>query len=176
MDDEDVQSGVVLGLGSNLGDREAAPRRGARARSTRAALASRAVSSLYETEPVGGPPQGSYLNAVADGETALSPGGAPRRRASRSEREVGPRAQRAPTRRAPSTSTSSSSATSCVRAAGLTAPAPAAARAALRARAAGRDRARRAASRARPHASRSCWPPARTTRAVERLGPAAGAR
>ena len=32
-------------------------------------------SALYLTEPVGGPPQGWYLNAVAEVETALSPEG-----------------------------------------------------------------------------------------------------
>ncbi len=52
---------AVLGLGSNLGDR---------AFHLRAAVASladevTAVSSVYETEPVGGPEQGAYLNLVA---------------------------------------------------------------------------------------------------------------
>jgi 2-amino-4-hydroxy-6-hydroxymethyldihydropteridine diphosphokinase len=32
-----------------------------------------ALSSIYETEPVGGPAQGPYLNLVAGAETALSP-------------------------------------------------------------------------------------------------------
>ena len=63
---------VYLGLGSNLGDREAHLERGL------AALAARGVrllatSSVYETEPVGGPPQGAYLNLVAEGETSLGP-------------------------------------------------------------------------------------------------------
>jgi 2-amino-4-hydroxy-6-hydroxymethyldihydropteridine diphosphokinase len=63
---------VFLGLGSNLGDREAQLRRAL------AGLARRGMelgprSSLYETEPVGGPPQGWFLNAVARGETELSP-------------------------------------------------------------------------------------------------------
>ena len=72
MDNEGVASGVVLGLGSNLGDREATiaqalARLGARGyRVTR-------TSSLYLTEPVGGPPQGWFVNAVADGETELRP-------------------------------------------------------------------------------------------------------
>jgi len=41
-----------------------------------------AISPVYETEPVGGPPQPDYLNAVVAVETALSPGscwGWPRR-------------------------------------------------------------------------------------------------
>jgi 2-amino-4-hydroxy-6-hydroxymethyldihydropteridine diphosphokinase len=67
-----VQASAVLGLGSNLGDREAAIAEALarlEARGFRRSLA----SSLYLTEPVGGPPQGFFLNAVAAGETDLSP-------------------------------------------------------------------------------------------------------
>lgn len=57
-----------LGLGSNLGDREA---------HLREAVASLdevvAVSGAYESEPLGGPEQGPYLNAVVALETARSP-------------------------------------------------------------------------------------------------------
>ena len=67
-----MASGVVLGLGSNLGDREAAIA-GALARLAGRGYHAARTSSLYLTEPVGGPPQGWFLNAVADGETALSP-------------------------------------------------------------------------------------------------------
>jgi 2-amino-4-hydroxy-6-hydroxymethyldihydropteridine diphosphokinase len=67
-----MASGVVLGLGSNLGDREAAIA-GALARLAERGYRAARTSSLYLTEPVGGPPQGWFLNAVADGETALSP-------------------------------------------------------------------------------------------------------
>ncbi len=31
------------------------------------------ISSIIETDPVGGPPQGKFLNAVAECETALTP-------------------------------------------------------------------------------------------------------
>jgi 2-amino-4-hydroxy-6-hydroxymethyldihydropteridine diphosphokinase len=64
--------GVFLGLGSNLGDRE---RNLSEALSLLAASDFRTTreSALYETEPVGGPPQGAYLNRVAEGETDLSP-------------------------------------------------------------------------------------------------------
>ncbi len=53
---------VVLGLGSNLGDRlgylkQAVSR-------IRDAACFHAVSPIYETDPVGGPPQGAYLNAA----------------------------------------------------------------------------------------------------------------
>ena len=67
-----MQTGVVLGLGSNLGDREAAiagALDGLRARGFHQSLS----SSLYLTEPVGGPPQGPFLNAVAAGDTPLAP-------------------------------------------------------------------------------------------------------
>ncbi len=52
---------AFLGLGSNLGDRLAHLRRAV------AALPDVvAVSPVYETEPVGGPPQGPYLNVVVE--------------------------------------------------------------------------------------------------------------
>ena len=63
---------VYLGLGSNLGDREGHLDQGLAALATRG-LRVAAVSSIYETEPVGGPAQGPYLNLVAAAETALSP-------------------------------------------------------------------------------------------------------
>ena len=60
---------AYLGLGSNLGDREA------RLREAIAALEEVvAVSGAYETEPLGGPGgQGPYLNAVVALETERSP-------------------------------------------------------------------------------------------------------
>jgi 2-amino-4-hydroxy-6-hydroxymethyldihydropteridine diphosphokinase len=59
---------AFLGLGSNLGDR---------AGYLRAAVAAlgphglRATSDVYETEPVGGPEQGAFLNLVAELDTDL---------------------------------------------------------------------------------------------------------
>ena len=64
---------VFLGLGSNLGDREAALARAAALLGGRG-FRTMARSSLHLTEPVGGPPQGWFLNAVLQGETALTPG------------------------------------------------------------------------------------------------------
>lgn len=59
---------AFLALGSNLGDRMA---------HLRAAVAGLpdvvAVSPVYETDPVGGPEQGAYLNAVVELDTDLSP-------------------------------------------------------------------------------------------------------
>ena len=63
---------VFLGLGSNLGDREAAIA-AALARLAERGFRTARRSSLWLTEPVGGPPQGWFLNLVAEGETALAP-------------------------------------------------------------------------------------------------------
>jgi 2-amino-4-hydroxy-6-hydroxymethyldihydropteridine diphosphokinase len=61
---------VFLELGSNLGAREATL---SAALDALKGLRAVRTSSLYETEPVGGPPQGYYLNQVVGGETALPP-------------------------------------------------------------------------------------------------------
>jgi 2-amino-4-hydroxy-6-hydroxymethyldihydropteridine diphosphokinase len=63
---------VVLGLGSNVGDRLAQLRGGLAV--LRAELSVTAVSPVYETAPVGGPEQGPYLNAVvlADADTPVA--------------------------------------------------------------------------------------------------------
>ena len=63
---------IYLGLGSNLGDRLAnltAALRGLEDRDVRTVRSSR----VYETDPVGGPPQPEYLNAVIEVETTLEP-------------------------------------------------------------------------------------------------------
>lgn len=65
---------MFVGLGSNLGDRkhhiETALEKLHRVTGVRV----RNVSSFFETEPVGGPPQGMYLNAVVAIECCLTPG------------------------------------------------------------------------------------------------------
>jgi len=63
---------VYLALGSNLGDREATLEGALRSLAGHGFVTSRR-SALYLTEPVGGPPQGWYLNQVVGGETALAP-------------------------------------------------------------------------------------------------------
>lgn len=63
---------VFLGLGSNLGDREKTLEKALAGLEDRGFHVT-AASSFYLTEPVGGPPQAWYLNAVARGETALGP-------------------------------------------------------------------------------------------------------
>lgn len=62
---------ALLGLGSNLGDREA--HLAGAVRGLRRLDPALAVSSLYETDPVGGPPQDKYLNLVVRLETDLTP-------------------------------------------------------------------------------------------------------
>jgi len=62
---------VFLAVGSNVGDR---PRHLEEAKSLLLAaknIRDLSSSSVYETEPVGGPPQGKYLNAVWRVETEL---------------------------------------------------------------------------------------------------------
>jgi len=63
---------VFLGLGSNLGDREANLLGAERAMARRGFRAA-ARSSIYLTEPKDAPPQGWFLNAVLEGATDLSP-------------------------------------------------------------------------------------------------------
>jgi len=68
----DMNPPVFLGLGSNLGDREAAIEEALRQLAARG-FVTRVRSSLWQTEPVGGPPQGWFLNAAVGGETTLTP-------------------------------------------------------------------------------------------------------
>jgi 2-amino-4-hydroxy-6-hydroxymethyldihydropteridine diphosphokinase len=63
---------VFLGLGSNLGERERVLERALALLDQRGFHVKRR-SSLYLTEPVGGPPQDWYLNMVAEGACALLP-------------------------------------------------------------------------------------------------------
>jgi len=63
---------TYLGLGSNLGDRLANLGRAVRELEERGVRALRS-SRVYETDPVGGPPQPEYLNAVVEVGTELEP-------------------------------------------------------------------------------------------------------
>ena len=63
---------VYIGIGSNVGDREAHIER-ALAELTESGITIRKQASVIETDPVGGPPQGRYLNSVCEAETELSP-------------------------------------------------------------------------------------------------------
>ena len=62
-----------VALGSNLGDRMATLDAAVRALYADEQTHVMAVSRVYETEPVGGPEQGPYLNAVAVLETDRDP-------------------------------------------------------------------------------------------------------
>jgi len=63
---------AYVGLGSNLGERERTLRNALRALDERPGVEVTAVSRLRETEPVGGPPQGRFLNGVAQLRTSLT--------------------------------------------------------------------------------------------------------
>jgi 2-amino-4-hydroxy-6-hydroxymethyldihydropteridine diphosphokinase len=63
---------AFLGLGSNLGDRLANLQAAIDALQTEPGLQVKASSRVWETTPVGGPPQPDYLNAVIRVETDLS--------------------------------------------------------------------------------------------------------
>jgi 2-amino-4-hydroxy-6-hydroxymethyldihydropteridine diphosphokinase len=66
----DSAADCVIGLGANLGDPRSAFRRALGALRLIGEIG--AISSLYDTIPVGGPPQPRYLNAAARLRTALS--------------------------------------------------------------------------------------------------------
>lgn len=59
---------AFLGLGSNLGERRNYLRTAVEAMPDLVR-----VSSLYETDPIGGPDQGAFLNCVVELDTDLSP-------------------------------------------------------------------------------------------------------
>lgn len=65
---------AYIGLGSNLGDREALLRGAARGLAALPLTSLTALSGFIETEPVGPAGQGAYLNAAAAVETALGMG------------------------------------------------------------------------------------------------------
>ena len=63
---------AFVALGANLGEREAQIERALLSLESRG-IATLRRSSLYLTEPVGGPPQDWFLNAAAELATSLSP-------------------------------------------------------------------------------------------------------
>lgn len=64
---------ALIGLGSNLGDRDANIARALALLESEGDVAVIARSPLYTTAPVGGPPQGDFRNGAALVETALEP-------------------------------------------------------------------------------------------------------
>lgn len=65
---------VVIALGANLGDARTTLESAARAIGALDGLSVTAASPLVETDPVGGPDQPAYLNAVVLARTRLAPG------------------------------------------------------------------------------------------------------
>ena len=66
-------SRVFIGVGSNQGDRLEAISKAARALGAIGGVRLLQMATVIETEPVGGPPQGPYLNTVVEVETRLQP-------------------------------------------------------------------------------------------------------
>ncbi|MDQ3940076.1 MAG: 2-amino-4-hydroxy-6-hydroxymethyldihydropteridine diphosphokinase [Actinomycetota bacterium] len=64
---------AFIGVGSNVGDRERFCREAIAALGEADAIRVDKVSSLYETAPIGGPPQRSFINLVVRVETELDP-------------------------------------------------------------------------------------------------------
>lgn len=64
---------VYLGVGSNLGDRKKYIQSAIRYLRETSGVYVKKISSFYETDPVGGPPQGKFLNGAIELETLLSP-------------------------------------------------------------------------------------------------------
>ncbi|MEO1584440.1 MAG: 2-amino-4-hydroxy-6-hydroxymethyldihydropteridine diphosphokinase [Planctomycetota bacterium] len=62
---------ACIALGSNLGDRAAAIRGALELLNATNGIGVRAVSDVVETEPVGPPGQGPYLNAAAELQTSI---------------------------------------------------------------------------------------------------------
>jgi 2-amino-4-hydroxy-6-hydroxymethyldihydropteridine diphosphokinase len=66
---------AFIGIGSNVGDREAFVRRGIEEIGGTEGITVEKISSLYATAPIGGPPQRSFINLVVKIDTDLSPRG-----------------------------------------------------------------------------------------------------
>lgn len=64
---------AFIGLGSNLGDRRKNIERAIEELKFSRMVEVIKVSKIYETEPVGGPPQGKFLDAAAEIKTQLTP-------------------------------------------------------------------------------------------------------
>ena len=62
---------AYLGIGSNMGDRRENLDRACRLLRESTGIEVVRKSSYHETEPVGGPPQGKFLNAAVEVETSL---------------------------------------------------------------------------------------------------------
>jgi 2-amino-4-hydroxy-6-hydroxymethyldihydropteridine diphosphokinase len=68
-----VTETALLGLGSNLGDRLAMLQRAVDLLGARPGITPSRCSRVWETDPVGGPPQPDFLNVVLRVEVELTP-------------------------------------------------------------------------------------------------------
>ena len=66
-------SRVFIGVGSNEGDRLATISSAIKQLGRLPGIAVTQMATILETEPVGGPPQGPYLNTVVELDTTLAP-------------------------------------------------------------------------------------------------------
>jgi 2-amino-4-hydroxy-6-hydroxymethyldihydropteridine diphosphokinase len=66
-----AQRQIVIALGSNMGDRVANLQGGLDCLLAMPGLRATAVSAVFETAPVGGPPQADYMNAVLLADSGL---------------------------------------------------------------------------------------------------------
>jgi len=73
MDGESIEAQVYVAMGSNLGDRDAQLAAAVAALRATQGIEVVAVSPLYETDPIGPPPQGPYLNGAIELATTLIP-------------------------------------------------------------------------------------------------------
>jgi 2-amino-4-hydroxy-6-hydroxymethyldihydropteridine diphosphokinase len=64
---------VFVGIGTNEGDRLANISRAVQRLGALEQTRLVQMASIYDTQPVGGPPQGDYLNTVVEIDTALEP-------------------------------------------------------------------------------------------------------
>lgn len=64
---------VFLGIGSNLGNRQENIDKTLESLKSNIAITIDKISSIIETEPISGPPQEKYLNAVVQIQTSFSP-------------------------------------------------------------------------------------------------------
>ncbi|MEK6732323.1 MAG: 2-amino-4-hydroxy-6-hydroxymethyldihydropteridine diphosphokinase [Candidatus Omnitrophota bacterium] len=62
-----------IGIGSNLGDRQKYIESAIQRLKETKGIEVKKVSSIYETDPAGGPSQGKYLNGAIEIETELGP-------------------------------------------------------------------------------------------------------
>ena len=62
-----------IGIGSNLGDRRKYIENAIQKLNETKGIEVKKVSSIYETDPLGGPIQGKYLNGVIEIETEIEP-------------------------------------------------------------------------------------------------------